>query len=73
MKLFSIHAFRATALSLALLATGAACAQDDLPFTVNPVASFSEPWAMEFLPDGRLLVSEKGGSLQLVTQGGDKT
>src|SRR5690606_29228225 len=31
-----------------------------------------EPWAMEFLPDGRLLVSEKRGYLQLYELGGDK-
>lgn len=37
------------------------------------VAKFNEPWAMNFLPDGRLLVSEKPGSLQLVTQSGEKT
>lgn len=40
------------------------------PFTATPVAEFNEPWAMTFLPDGRLLVSEKSGSLFLVTQDG---
>jgi aldose sugar dehydrogenase len=34
-------------------------------FTVSPVATFREPWAMAFLPDGRLLVSEKRGALKL--------
>jgi glucose/arabinose dehydrogenase len=37
------------------------------------VASFDNPWAMVFLPDGRLLVTEKPGRLQLVTQAGAKT
>lgn len=37
------------------------------------VASFDNPWAMVFLPDGRMLVSEKPGRLQLVTQAGAKT
>lgn len=37
----------------------------DLPFTVTPIERFSEPWALEFLPDGRLLVTEKQGRLQL--------
>ena len=36
------------------------------------VATFDNPWAMVFLPDGRLLVTEKTGHLQLVTQGGAK-
>ena len=34
-------------------------------FEAEEVAQFSEPWAMEFLPDGRLLVSEKRGALKL--------
>lgn len=37
------------------------------PFTVTPVATFDSPWAMTFLPDGRMLVTEKAGRLQLVT------
>ncbi len=37
------------------------------------VASFDNPWAMVFLPDGRMLVSEKPGRLQLVTQTGTRT
>lgn len=36
------------------------------PFSVETVARFDEPWALSFLPDGRLLVSEKAGTLQLV-------
>jgi glucose/arabinose dehydrogenase len=35
------------------------------PFTTTPVAEFDEPWAMAFLPDGRLLVTEKRGALKL--------
>lgn len=37
------------------------------------VATFDAPWAMTFLPDGRLLVTEKAGKLQLVTAAGAKT
>jgi len=37
------------------------------------VATFDNPWAMVFLPDGRMLVTEKSGQLQLVTQSGAKT
>lgn len=41
------------------------------PFTAEPMGQFSEPWAMTFLPDGRLLVTEQRGALKLVTLGGD--
>ena len=46
-------------------------------FTTTPVAEFNEPWAMAFLPDGRLLVTEKRGALKLYSleskQTGDVT
>jgi glucose/arabinose dehydrogenase len=34
-------------------------------FDVTALGSFSEPWAMTFLPDGRLLVTEKKGALKV--------
>ena len=47
-------------------APGPAVAMDaGNPFTATVVATFDEPWAMSFLPDGRLLVSEKAGTLKL--------
>lgn len=36
------------------------------PFNVIEVKKFSAPWAMTFLPDGRLLVTEMKGELQLL-------
>lgn len=42
-------------------------------FVVTPIASFDEPWAMCFLPDGRLLVTEKKGRLLIVSQDGNKS
>jgi len=36
------------------------------PFATAEVANFNEPWAMTFLPDGRLLVTEKKGALKLL-------
>lgn len=35
------------------------------PFATTAFASFNEPWAMTFLPDGRLLVTQKTGELKL--------
>ena len=35
-------------------------------FKSTEVARFNEPWAMTFLPDGRLLVTEKQGRLRLI-------
>jgi glucose/arabinose dehydrogenase len=43
------------------------------PFTVTPVAQFASPWAMTFLPDGRMLVTEKAGTLRLVTGDGKRS
>jgi len=43
------------------------------PFKVTAVATFDRPWAIAFLPDGRMLVTEKPGRIFLVTQAGRKT
>ena len=43
------------------------------PFKINPVASFDSPWALAFLPDQNMLVTEKPGRLWLVTATGVKT
>jgi glucose/arabinose dehydrogenase len=58
---------------LGLLAVFSAQAQSDLPFDVEPVTSFDEPWALAFLPDGRMLVTEKKGNLFIVTTDGQKS
>ncbi len=47
-----------------------AAAPTGLPFTVTQVADFDSPWAMTFLPDGRMLVTEKAGTLLLVSADG---
>ncbi|MGH7655070.1 MAG: PQQ-dependent sugar dehydrogenase [Gemmatimonadaceae bacterium] len=44
-----------------------------LPFTMTQVATFDLPWRIAFLPDGRMLITEKVGPLWLVTQQGAKT
>jgi glucose/arabinose dehydrogenase len=43
------------------------------PFTVHRIAAFNYPWRIAFLPDGRMLVTEKPGRIWLVTQAGAKT
>jgi glucose/arabinose dehydrogenase len=38
-----------------------------LPFQVEVAADFESPWAMTFLPDGRMLITEKSGVLYVVS------
>ena len=40
-----------------------------LPFEITELARLNDPWAMTFLPDGRALITEKGGTIKL-WQGG---
>jgi glucose/arabinose dehydrogenase len=69
------------ALALALLPTGANAQvnageqkpEPSLPFTMTPVTTFNFPWRIAFLPDGRMLITEKVGALDLVTREGAKT
>ncbi len=52
---------------------GAAPPASSKPFKVDPVAAFDSPWALAFLPDQRMLVTEKPGRLWLVSAAGVKT
>ena len=47
--------------------------EPSLPFIMTQVATFNLPWRIAFLPDGRMLITEKVGPLWLVTQEGAKT
>ena len=69
------------ALAVALVPAGAYAqinageqkSETTLPFTMTQVATFNLPWRIAFLPDGRMLITEKVGPLWLVTQDGAKT
>ncbi len=45
----------------------------DQPFKLAQVATFNFPWRIAFLPDGRMLITEKPGKLWIATQAGAKT
>src|SRR5262245_58567317 len=47
-------------------------AETNLPFTMTTVATFELPWRLAFLPDGRMLVTEKIGPVWLVSPQGQK-
>src|SRR5271154_6695286 len=46
--------------------------EQSLPFTMTSVATFNLPWRIAFLPDGRMLVTEKVGPIWIVTPDGRK-
>ena len=68
-------------LALSLLATPVAGAAEQFTITgsnghtlqAEAIASFDQPWAMTFLPDGTMLVTTKPGKLFHVTQDGTST
>lgn len=80
----TMHPLLLSSLSSLVLLLGACSAQDgaaatadaeapkavQAPFAITEIASFNEPWAMTFLPDGHLLVTEKAGKLKLVSPDG---
>jgi aldose sugar dehydrogenase len=69
------------ALFLALAATladaqtnaGEQTPEPSLPFNMVQITTLNLPWRIAFLPDGRMLITEKVGALWLVTQQGAKT
>lgn len=64
--------FRTFAVLLSvMLCTDAIANEESWPFVATPIAKLDEPWAMAFLPDGRMLITEKAGTLRVVTQDGD--
>src|SRR5450759_1655388 len=65
-----------TLASIAAWAQVNACEQKpdpNQPFTMTPApATFELPWRIAFLPDGRMLITEKVGPVWLVSQQGQK-
>ncbi|MFM9925520.1 PQQ-dependent sugar dehydrogenase [Variovorax sp. H27-G14] len=57
---------------LAQINAGALPASASPPFKLTKVAQFDLPWRIAFLPDGRMLITEKSGKLFLATQAGQK-
>jgi len=46
--------------------------QTETDFTVTILAeNLTEPWGLDFLPDGRMIVSEKPGRIRIVTMNGE--
>ena len=64
-------AFAPTAL-MAQVNAGTQKPEASVPFTMTRVTTLRLPWRIAFLPDGRMLITEKVGALQLVTQKGEK-
>ena len=68
---------KALPLAAAALMTAGACSAEPAPqasggkpFTVTEVADLDAPWAMTFLPDRRMLVTEKDGRMLLLSADG---
>jgi aldose sugar dehydrogenase len=51
---------------------GAQAPEGSMPFKLTQITTFNLPWRLAFLPDGRMLVTEKVGPVWLVTQQGAK-
>ncbi len=41
----------------------------DLPFAMTEKGQFEQPWAMAFLPDGRAIITQKGGQIKIWRDG----
>ena len=73
--LIVLFAIAISARAAAQIASGPVNAGDQkpeasVPFNMTTVTTFTLPWRMAFLPDGRMLVTEKVGPVWLVTQQG---
>ena len=66
MKLVTVALFLTlAAVGWAQVNVGEQKADPNLPFNMTTVSTFELPWRIAFLPDGRMLVTEKIGPLTL--------
>lgn len=63
---------QASVLAWAQVNAGEQKPETELPFQMTTVATFKLPWRIAFLPDGRMLITEKPGPVWLVSQQGEK-
>jgi glucose/arabinose dehydrogenase len=62
-----------TSQAIAQINAGEQKPEASLPFNMVQITTLDLPWRIAFLPDGRMLITEKPGALWLVTQQGAKT
>ncbi len=68
----ALFVFLASAAVVAQVNLGQQKPEPNLPFTMTTSDTFELPWRIAFLPDGRMLVTEKVGPVWLVSQDGKK-
>src|ERR1700686_1406791 len=69
---FALHLTLASAAAWAQVNAGEQKPEASLPFTMTTVTTLELPWRLAFLPDGRMLITEKVGPVWLVSQQGQK-
>ena len=69
-RTFAIAAFAIACACTVAAPSGAAVIETKSgPVNVEPLAKLNHPWGMTFLPDGRLLITEKPGRLRVYAEG----
>src|SRR5471032_2848877 len=69
---FALHLTLMSTTAWAQVNAGEQKSDANLPFTMTTVATFELPWRLAFLPDGRMLITEKVGPVWLASAQGQK-
>jgi len=69
---FTLAAFLSVGAAWAQVNAGELKPEASMPFTMTTVSTCELRWRLAFLPDGRMLITEKVGPLWLVSQQGEK-